>query len=89
MDNKKLLFYMFLFCVIVLNSPVQPEDVEVDCTTLRMGQYLCPDPNYDYIDPNTQTYRGCRPDNKAKGLNKTRLITCTYLFIYYNLQFDV
>lgn len=77
MDNQKLWFYTCLACLILLNTPVpvQPEDVEVDCTTLRMGQYLCPDPNYDYIDPKTQTYRGCRPDNKAKGLKQVFTIT--------------
>lgn len=70
MDHLKLGFYTFLGCLIFLNliSCVQPEDVETDCSTLRMGQYLCPDPNSDYIDPKTQTYRGCRPDNKAKGM---------------------
>lgn len=57
----------FLIWLLIVSTSVYPEDVEVDCSTLRMGQYLCPDPNYDYIDPKTQTYRDCRPDNKAKG----------------------
>ncbi|XP_044744617.1 TM2 domain-containing protein CG10795 [Coccinella septempunctata] len=38
----------------------------VDCSMLRMGQYMCPDPNYDLIDPKTQQIRGCQPNNKAK-----------------------
>lgn len=40
---------------------------EVDCTQLRLGQYLCPDPAYDQIDPVTQQYYGCTKENKAKG----------------------
>lgn len=40
----------------------------IDCNTLRMGQYMCPDPNYDLIDPKTQQIRGCQPNNKAKGI---------------------
>ncbi|KAL1129737.1 hypothetical protein AAG570_012681 [Ranatra chinensis] len=31
-----------------------------------MGQYLCPDPDYNLIDPKTQQPWGCTPDNKAK-----------------------
>lgn len=31
----------------------------VDCSTLRLGQYICPDPSIDQIDPDTQQYRGC------------------------------
>ncbi|XP_065338285.1 TM2 domain-containing protein CG10795 [Cloeon dipterum] len=41
------------------------EDYEVDCGTLRMGQYLCPDPAIDHIDPQTQQPRNCTPENKA------------------------
>uniref|UniRef100_A0A1B0CIK9 TM2 domain-containing protein n=2 Tax=Lutzomyia longipalpis TaxID=7200 RepID=A0A1B0CIK9_LUTLO len=42
--------------------------IEVDCSELRMGQYLCPDPgNIDnHIDPKTQQIRGCTRENKAK-----------------------
>lgn len=38
----------------------------VDCSTLRMGQYLCPDPSYDLIDPKTQQIRGCTKQGIAK-----------------------
>lgn len=69
MDNQRFWQYTCLCFLLFLNTSVQPEDVEVDCSTLRMGQFLCPDPNYDYIDPKTQTYRGCRPDHKAKGIH--------------------
>ncbi|XP_018319786.1 TM2 domain-containing protein CG10795 [Agrilus planipennis] len=37
-----------------------------DCNKLRMGQFICPDPSYNYIDPKTQQIMGCRKDNKAK-----------------------
>ncbi|KAH1007644.1 TM2 domain-containing protein CG10795 [Dendroctonus ponderosae] len=38
----------------------------VNCSTLRMGQFLCPDPSYDLIDPVTQEIRGCTKEGKAK-----------------------
>jgi len=43
------------------------EPYEIDCNNLRMGQYICPHPNYDFIDPKTQQPRGCTKENKAKG----------------------
>lgn len=43
----------------------------VDCGTLRMGQYLCPDPDVNYVDnlvdPKTQQLRGCTSENKARS----------------------
>lgn len=41
---------------------------EIDCNNLRMGQYICPHPDYDFIDPETQQPRGCTKENKAKVL---------------------
>lgn len=41
---------------------------EIDCNNLRMGQYICPHPDYDFIDPKTQQPRGCTKENKAKVL---------------------
>ncbi|KYQ49177.1 hypothetical protein ALC60_11791 [Trachymyrmex zeteki] len=41
---------------------------EIDCSNLRMGQYICPHPDYDFIDPKTQQPRGCTKENKAKVL---------------------
>lgn len=50
---------------------------KVDCGTLRMGQYMCPDPDVNYIqqliDPKTQQLRGCTPENKGKGKSSTKL----------------
>ncbi|KAI8436018.1 hypothetical protein MSG28_004148, partial [Choristoneura fumiferana] len=40
----------------------QPNEVKVelvDCSTLRLGQYICPDPSINQIDPDTQQFRGC------------------------------
>nr|XP_022911833.1 TM2 domain-containing protein CG10795 [Onthophagus taurus] len=43
-------------------------DSQMDCNTLRMGQYLCPDPKLNQIDPKTQQFKGCTKENKAKVL---------------------
>lgn len=40
--------------------------VDVDCSQLRIGQYMCPDPNIDHIDPKTQQPFGCTKSNTAK-----------------------
>ncbi|XP_067004562.1 TM2 domain-containing protein biscotti [Anabrus simplex] len=62
---------MMVFTVTVLYLvaviPVGGE-YEVDCSTLRMGQFLCPDPDpmYEYIDPKTQQPYDCTKENKAK-----------------------
>lgn len=66
---------MFIFMLLSLISISYSEDKlpthAVDCNTLGMGQYLCPDPDPGYIaqliDPKTQELRGCTKDNKAKG----------------------
>ncbi|XP_055837155.1 TM2 domain-containing protein CG10795 [Episyrphus balteatus] len=51
--------------IILLWAP-QVLPVEFDCNDLHMGQYLCPDPNKNPIDPKTQQFRGCTKENKAK-----------------------
>lgn len=43
---------------------------EIDCNNLRMGQYICPHPDYDFIDTKTQQPKGCTKENKAKGMGK-------------------
>lgn len=54
----------------------------IDCSTLRMGQYLCPDPDPNYVetmvDPKTQELRGCTQENKARSryTNLTHLLIC-------------
>lgn len=68
MCNREQCFFKYIAVCVLFIASVRSEDIEVDCSTLRMGQYICPDPSYDYVDPKTQTLRGCRPDNKAKGM---------------------
>lgn len=38
-----------------------------DCSKLKVGQFICPDPTYDLIDPKTQQPRGCTKENLARG----------------------
>lgn len=35
------------------------KNVIVDCSTLRLGQFICPDPSFNHIDLDTQQLRGC------------------------------
>lgn len=62
-----LLFVSF-FHVFILAEGNVPYYV-VDCSTLRMGQYMCPDPDYipNLVDPKTQQIRGCTQENKARS----------------------
>ncbi|CAD7078503.1 unnamed protein product [Hermetia illucens] len=53
--------------ILVLSTCfVQCHQVEVDCGSLLMGQFICPDPSLNQIDPKTQQLRGCTKENKAK-----------------------
>lgn len=62
---------MILLMVIISIKLFLCQGATLDCNTLRMGQYMCPDPDKDYvknlIDPKTQQIRGCTPENKAPG----------------------
>lgn len=52
--------YLSIFCVTYASDEVKGDkNVVVDCSTLRLGQYICPDPSLNQIDPDTQQYRGC------------------------------
>lgn len=71
-----LVIYEFIFLLIShkcmftnTDVPIYIQDTSLyrtDCSTLKMGQYICPDPDYDLIDPQTQQPRGCSRENKAK-----------------------
>lgn len=65
------MYRIFLFLYVLKQAEVQASSSEVDCDTLRMGQYLCPDPDANYvqtlIDPKTQQLRGCTQENKARS----------------------
>lgn len=60
MKKTKVLIFMIFSCVIPHVSPT-------DCTKLRVGQFICPDPDssYDYIDHKTQSAVGCKKDGTA------------------------
>lgn len=64
---------IILLCMLRILNIVQVYALnnEVDCKTLRMGQYLCPDPDASYVqnmvDPKTQQLRGCTQENKARS----------------------
>ncbi|XP_041977912.1 TM2 domain-containing protein CG10795 [Aricia agestis] len=50
------------------------KNVVVDCNTLRLGQYICPDPNYNPIDPDTQQYRGCTKGKEVPSEGEAKVI---------------
>ncbi|CAG9865167.1 unnamed protein product [Phyllotreta striolata] len=60
-----------LLCLL-LSAPLvlslNESGIMTNCNNLRMGQYLCPDPDYlrDMIDEKTQEIKGCTKDNLAK-----------------------
>lgn len=67
---NKLLINLILFSAGIISTnlgEVTIKTYKVDCNALRMGQYLCPDPSYDLVDPKTQQIKGCTKENKAKG----------------------
>lgn len=67
-----LITVIFIYCVHSVRPSLGPENKTLyitECENLRMGQYMCPDPAYDYIDPETQQYYGCTRDNIAKGFD--------------------
>lgn len=60
--------YFYIYTLVNIFAICKSQQIyKVDCSTLRMGQYLCPDPEYDLIDPKTQQPRDCTKENKAKG----------------------
>ncbi|KAJ8930462.1 hypothetical protein NQ314_016744 [Rhamnusium bicolor] len=80
--NLLSLLFLGIICVSGENNVY---NYEVDCNILRMGQYLCPDPNYDLIDSKTQQLKGCTKENKARvrciaveGLNCTETGNSTF-----------
>lgn len=56
--------HWIIFGLVILLHNVYA--IEVDCSKLLMGQYMCPDPNVNFIDPKTQQPFGCTKDNIAK-----------------------
>lgn len=64
--NRSKRLHFCLTIVFLLFVVQQTNEIELDCPELRMGQYLCPDPNVNHIDPKTQQPYGCTKDGKAK-----------------------
>lgn len=68
MEVHRLYFVTILiFCQFISTLTVDKE-VRMDCSNLRLGQYICPDPNLQHIDPKTQQFLGCTRQNKADGI---------------------
>lgn len=66
-----IVFGVLLSCTISICISEECSEIspcEVNCSSLRLGQYICPDPKISQIDPKTQQFRGCRNDNRAKGV---------------------
>lgn len=57
---------LIIIILILLNELYEIVGIEVDCNTLRIGQYMCPDPNINHIDAKTQQPIGCTKNNVAK-----------------------
>lgn len=68
-------YFTLLLCSIPVSNGAD-YTYEIDCNNLRMGQYICPHPDYDFIDHKTQQPKGCTKENKAKGKN-------LYILIFY------
>lgn len=73
MTSVWLVFIILTYFVHFARSPGSGKTVEyqTDCKNLRMGQFICPDPAYEFIDPETQQLRGCTKDNIAQGFDTT------------------
>ena len=87
MNNFQLSFiiiHIFFNWEFVFGEEPEKNPLRVDCNTLRIGQYLCPDPAYNHIDPKTQQPRGCTKENKAKGIHLSLPYLIIYSFLFYS-----
>lgn len=76
MNSKLQILLVLLFSHIISETA----EIELDCRTLRIGQFLCPDPSVDIVDAKTQQFKDCTKEGKAKGIIKLFFIIM-YLFI--------
>lgn len=63
------MFLVLLFFFVVGVIPSMGKNHIIDCSRLKIGQYICPHPDVinSYIDPKTQQPKGCTQQNKAEG----------------------
>lgn len=60
-------YYLGIVIIVLCTDLYQVNaGVEVDCSHLRIGQYMCPDPAINHIDAKTQQPIGCTKNNVAK-----------------------
>lgn len=59
-------YHISIIYFILMNKIGENVAVDIDCTQLRIGQYICPDPNINHIDAKTQQPIGCTENNVAK-----------------------
>lgn len=78
--------FQYLLCVLPIVLALVPTVTPIDCSTLRLGQYICPDPDLKIplIDKDTQQLVNCTKENKAEGSN----LTFPNLFTFCILKFD-
>lgn len=88
--DKPLLFLMAI-PTLLLCFWVQSADNKINYTTscenLRLGQYMCPDPDpkYEYIDRKTQQPKNCTKENLARG-KCVQLVQCIIVTLDFLLQ---
>lgn len=81
--------FIFLIVFIGINVDAGPGQ-KVDCNGLHMGQFMCPDPSRDQIDPKTQQFYGCTKENSAKGnffiYKVENLLKISWFYIYESIK---
>lgn len=84
MPFLKSCLWCFIICFILTNGDDGANKAGVDCTKLLRGQFFCPDPKYEDIDPKTQQLRGCTPKNLALGEIKMLIV----LFFIFQFRYQ-
>lgn len=65
--DVKIMFSLIYIGLLLLTVSIPAySEIELNCNELRVGQFLCPDPNINHIDPKTQQPINCNEKNKAK-----------------------
>lgn len=81
-----LIVVVLTYCVRSAQPSLGPGKTtlyETECKSLRMGQFMCPDPAYEFIDPDTQQLRGCTRDGVAQGFCAFSPINFSYRSTMY------